>query len=284
MKFLITCFFSILALSLHAQSSRVDSILRDFRQRPERVMVAAHRGPHVNHPENSLAAIREAIRLGIDIVELDVRETKDGVLVLMHDKTITRTTGQPGGTQDYTYAQLQQFPLLHNGQPTAEKIPTLEAALLLVKGQILIDIDFKADNAEAARKTCALLKTTGTREQALFFLYDYKEAAQLHSWDPQVPIMPRAYNPGETASILQMGKFPAIHIDESFYTEELAGSIRKAGARVWLNALGKYDKAEKDTPGSGFVQLLSKYPAVNIIQTDLPEELIAFLRQKEQHR
>ncbi|AWO02112.1 glycerophosphodiester phosphodiesterase [Chitinophaga alhagiae] len=284
MKFLITCLFSICTFSLYAQSTRVDSILQDFRQHPERVMVAAHRGPHINHPENSLAAIREAIRLGVDIVELDVRETKDGVLVLMHDKTITRTTGQPGGTQDYTYAQLRQFPLLHNGQPTTERIPTLEAALQLVKDHILIDIDFKADGAEAARKTCALLRTTGTTTQALFFLYDYKEATQLRSWDAQVPIMPRAYNPVETAAILQMGKFPAIHIDESFYSAAVAGSIRNAGARVWLNALGKYDKAEQETPGAGFTQLLEKYPAVNIIQTDLPGELIAFLRAKGLHR
>lgn len=284
MKFLITCFLSSFILSVHGQSTTLDSILHDFRQRPDRVLVAAHRAPHASQPENSLAAIREAIQLGVDIAELDVRQTKDGVLVLMHDKTITRTTGKPGGTGDYTYAQLREFPLLHNGQPTKERIPTFEEALLLAKGKILVDVDFKEGTPEAARKAYAEIKSTGTTQQVIFFLYDYKEIPLLQSWDAQIPIMPRAYSAAETAAILQMGKFPAIHLDESYYTDSLARGLRTTGTRVWLNALGKYDKAEKEAPGTGFVQLLAKYPAVNIIQTDLPGELLAYLRTKGLHR
>lgn len=284
MKIFLTFFFSSLILSLHAQSSNLDSILNDFYHRPERVLVAAHRAPHANQPENSFAAIREAMRLGVDIVELDVRQTKDGVLVLMHDKTITRTTGKPGSTGDYTYAQLQEFPLLHNGQPTAERIPTFEDALRLAKGRIIVDVDFKEDSEEAARKAYALIQATGTTRQVLFFLYDYKEATRLRGWDPQIPIMPRAYNREETAIILQTGGFPAIHIDESFYTDSLASDVRSKGARLWINALGKYDKGEQEVPGSGFSQLLSRFPAVNLIQTDLPEQLIQYLRAKGLHR
>lgn len=281
MKFLITCFCCLGLLSAYGQA---DSILHDFSHRPERILVAAHRAPHTSHPENSLPAIREAIRLGVDIVELDVRQTKDSVLVLMHDKTITRTTGKPGATGDYTYAELQQFPLIHNGQPTAERIPTLEEALLLIKGRILIDIDFKEGTMEAARKTCELLKATGTTHQALFFLYDYKEIPQLRSFDAQVPIMPRAYNVAEALAVQKMGAFPVIHIDEDNYSDSLANILRTAGTRVWINALGKYDKLERETPGKGFSQLLANSPRINIIQTDLPAELLAYLRARGLHR
>ena len=55
-------------------------------------MIAAHRGIHTNFPENSIPAIQECIKKGIDIVEIDIRETKDKVPVLMHDHTLTRTT------------------------------------------------------------------------------------------------------------------------------------------------------------------------------------------------
>jgi glycerophosphoryl diester phosphodiesterase len=288
------CFFIVLMVCstwqfTNAQTSKpakgkVDLILKDFYQRPDRVMVAAHRSAHTNYPENSLAAIKEAIRQGIDIAELDVRQTKDSVLVLMHDRTITRTTGQKGDVSSYTYKELQQFPLLHNGQPTTERIPTFKEALLLAKGHIMIDVDFKADGQEAARQTYALIKSTGMTKQVLFFIYDHNDAPFLQGLNKEVPIMPRAHNATETATILQMGKFPAVHVDPSFYTDELMNDIRKAGSRVWINALGNIDKLERETDNAGFDLLVTKFKYANIIQTDLPEKLLVYLRKKGLHR
>src|SRR4051794_15925342 len=84
---------SILLLQpLVAQTTHADTILNDFYHHPEHVMIAAHRSAHLVHPENSLAAIRDAIEIGADIIELDVRKTKDGVYVLLHDENIDRTT------------------------------------------------------------------------------------------------------------------------------------------------------------------------------------------------
>lgn len=288
------CFFIVLILcgtwgSIHAQTTKstkgkVDLILKDFYQRPDRIMVAAHRAAHTHYPENSLAAISEAIKQGIDVAELDVRLTKDSVLVLMHDKTITRTTGKKGEVSSFTYAELQQFPLLHNGQPTSEKIPTFKEALLLAKGQIMIDVDFKADGQEAARQAYALIKSTGITKQILFFIYDHQDATFLQSIDKQIPIMPRAHNAAETATILGMGKFPAIHVDPSFYTDEVMNDIRKAGSRVWINALDEFDNMEKATENTGFDLLFSKYKRANVIQTDLPEQLLRYLRKKGLHQ
>jgi glycerophosphoryl diester phosphodiesterase len=288
------CLFIVLIVSssfgwLHAQTTKtskgkVDLILKDFHQRPDRIMVAAHRSAHTNYPENSLAAISEAIRQGIDIAEIDLRLTKDSVLVLMHDKTITRTTGKKGEVSSFTYEELKQFPLLHKGQPTTERIPTFKEALLLAKGKIMIDVDFKADGQEAARKAYALIKSTGTTRQILFFIYDHQDATFLQRIDKQVPIMPRARNAEETAAILGMGKFPAIHVDDSFYTEDVINDIRKAGSRVWINALDEFDNMEKANENAGFDLLRSKYPLANIIQTDLPEQLLRYLRKKGLHQ
>ncbi|WP_315823721.1 glycerophosphodiester phosphodiesterase family protein [Paraflavitalea speifideaquila] len=110
------------------------------------VLVAAHRGAHLEAPENSMAAFRKAIDLGIDIIELDVRCTKDGVLVCMHDKTVNRTTNGKGAVDSFTFEEIRQLRLKHNGQVTDEQIPTLEEALLLAKGKILVDLDIKAAN------------------------------------------------------------------------------------------------------------------------------------------
>ncbi|MBC9914685.1 glycerophosphodiester phosphodiesterase family protein [Chitinophaga varians] len=287
------CFFCIMIWcgtwgSLQAQTTpstgeKVDSILEDFHQRPDRILVAAHRSAHTHYPENSIGAVKEAIRQGIDIAEIDIRLTKDSVLVLMHDKTITRTTGRKGNVSSYTYAELQQFPLLHNGQPTAERIPSFKDVLLLAKGNIMIDVDFKADSPEAARLAYALIKSTGTTRQVLFFIYDHKDAAFLQSLDQQVPIMPRSHNAAETAAILKMGKFPVIHVDDSF-TDGVMNTIRAAGSRVWINALGDFDDMERAAEDTGFDQLLSKFQHANVIQTDLPEQLLRYLRKKGWHR
>jgi glycerophosphoryl diester phosphodiesterase len=73
-----------------------------------------------------------------------------------------------------------------------------------------------------------------------------------------------------------------IHIDDSYYKDGTMRRLINSGYRVWINALGKYDSMETQAKDSGFDALLSrKY--VNVIQTDLPEELLAYLRQRGLH-
>ena len=131
------------------------------------VMIAAHRGAHNNVPENSLAAIKEAIKLGIDIVELDIRFTKDRKMVLMHNKTIDGTTNGKGLVSDYTFEEIRKFRLKHKNAVTEEVIPTLEEALLAAKGKILIDLDIKQD--ECIDSIMALVKRTGTQKELFVF-------------------------------------------------------------------------------------------------------------------
>ena len=75
------------------------------------VVVVSHRGDWRNYPENSLPAIESVIRMGVDMMELDLKMTRDSVLVLCHDGTLDRTTTGSGPVSKYTYAELQQFDL-----------------------------------------------------------------------------------------------------------------------------------------------------------------------------
>lgn len=280
--------FCAASLYANAQTRPVDIILNEFRKKPGHVMVAAHRAAHNKYPENSLAAVKEAINQGIDIAEIDVRATKDSVLVIMHDATILRTTGQKGKVSDYTYAELQKFPLLFNGKPTAEKIPTFDEVLKLAKDKILIDIDFKADEDYAMGKTIDAIVAHKMEDQVLFFLYDHKDAAKVRAINPKIPIMPRVHNVDETYEALAMGdqgdKFPVLHVDDSFYNDTTMMRVLKKGTRVWINALGKYDKMEEKQADSGFDQLRKDAQYANVIQTDHPEKLLAYLRKKGLHK
>lgn len=282
-KQLLTLLWIVIALTSSAQSN-LDSILHDFHHRPDRVLVAAHRAAHPDYPENAIAAIEAAIANGVDIVELDVRETRDGVLILMHDKTVDRTTNGKGLVSKLTFAEIQQLQLVHNGKLTEHKVPTFKDALQAVKGRIMMDIDYKAEGKRAAKSTTKLLRKMKIEKQCLFFLYDYKAAEALLKMNKRLQFLCRAYNQADVEGILAAGyPTPAIHADDKFYSDSLMQVIRQSGKRLWLNSLNKYDKAELQQPGSGFDQLL-QLKHTNIIQTDLPTELLLYLRSRNLHR
>ena len=264
--------------------SNLDSILYDFHNRPDRILVAAHRAENPDFPENSIAAMEEAMRLGVDIIETDIRETKDGVMIIMHDKTIDRTTTGKGAVAEMTYAELRQVFLLHDGKPTSEKISTFKEVLELLKGKVMLDIDYKAEGKRAARSTARLLRKTKMERQSLFFLYDYKDAPAIRRMNKKIQFMMRAYSREDVDGIFNQGiEVPVIHADAKFYSDSLMGVIRGKGIRLWMNALGKYDKMEKTEKNSGFDALL-QMRHTNIIQTDLYKELIDYLKVRGMHR
>lgn len=258
------------------QSTRAERILEDFYHRPDKILVAAHRAAHQNFAENSIAALEESIRLGVDIVELDVRMTKDSVLVILHDRTVDRTTTGEGKLSEMTFGEIGSLRLLHHDRPTEQVIPTLDEVLSIAKDKILIDIDFKADSKEALVKTVELIKKYGMEHQIIFFLYDYELAPVLHTLCPELIIMPRAYKKKDVNNILDWDFIKIIHVDESFYKERLMKRIMDSDVRVWINALGNYDDMEREEQNSGYSRLFSK-KYINVIQTDLPEELILYL-------
>src|SRR6202050_1806958 len=102
------------------------------------VTVISHRGEHLSHPENTLAAFQAAIDAGADFFELDVRTTSDGRLVLMHDRTVDRTTNGKGAGREMPFDQIRA---LDSGGGT--KPPTLEEALNLAHGRIGVYVDCK---------------------------------------------------------------------------------------------------------------------------------------------
>lgn len=102
-KFLLLLLAIVCTANIFAQD-RVSKIRNKLLNRDESsVIVASHRGDWRNFPENSLEAIDNAIKMGVDIVEIDLQRTKDGVLILMHDPKIDRTTTGKGTISELTY-------------------------------------------------------------------------------------------------------------------------------------------------------------------------------------
>ena len=119
-------------------------------------MSCAHRGDWKKHPENSFEGIQSAINAGIDAVEVDIQQTKDGKFILMHDETLNRTTNAeeiyPNGmdgsfcVSDWTFEQIQDLRLKQGlggitAAVTEYRVPTLEEVMKLCRGKILINLD-----------------------------------------------------------------------------------------------------------------------------------------------
>ena len=114
--------------------------------------IIAHRGLHGDRstaPENSMEAFRRAVRAGYGI-ELDIQFSRDRQIVVFHDDTLHRVCGVCGRVRDYTYEELQQFPL--HGSP--ERIPLFSDVLKLVDGRVPLVVELKAQGNRYIPELC----------------------------------------------------------------------------------------------------------------------------------
>lgn len=124
----------------------------------------AHRGASSYAPENTMSSFHLGLEMGANGIETDVQRTKDGVLVLFHDDTLMRVTGQPGSVKDYTYDQLQTFSVTVHGQ--SDRIPTLEEFLRAFGHlDLTFAIELKQPFTEA--DTIAMLEKYNMREKTV---------------------------------------------------------------------------------------------------------------------
>ena len=109
--------------------------------------ISAHRGASTSHPENTLPAFREAVRLGAQQIELDVCLTKDKQMVIMHDPTVDRTTDGTGKISDLTLAEIKRLDAgaWKGAQFAGERVPTLEEALAIMPVNVWLNLHLKGD-------------------------------------------------------------------------------------------------------------------------------------------
>lgn len=244
------------------------------------VMVASHRATHNKFAENSLSAIKESIRIGADIIEIDIKVSKDGIPFLMHDGTLDRTTTGTGDPEELTWEQLQQLFIEDKGKKTTLKIPSLEEVLKLAHGHILVDLDLKTDRIE---HVINVVYKTETKDIVFFFDSDYEVLSRIQAIDRDFMIMPRAHSLDQADSAIAIFDPPIVHIDFSFYTRESVSAIRSSRARVWINALGAPDNDMRRGKEKRALKKLLQHGA-SIIQTDEPQLLLLALREEGLHR
>lgn len=116
-----------------------------LKKQARKVHVIAHRGASGIAPENTLAAVKKALDTSADFIEIDVHQTKDGEVVVIHDATVDRTTDGTGAVADFTLAELKKLDAgtKHDSSFAGERIPTLAQVLKAVKGKKKVLIELK---------------------------------------------------------------------------------------------------------------------------------------------
>ena len=253
----------------------IEQVVKDYFPKPknENVYVVAHRGAHVDIPENTLAAYKKAVELGCDFVEIDLRKTKDGKFVSVHNSTLDSYTGGKftGKVNDYTLSELKAMNIGQRIGPEweNEKIPTFEEILQLCRGQIGIYLDLKEPDVKAQIE---IIKRYGMERNIIWYIpASYMDVIK--------EVMKNSYktfpmpDPGSKENIVKI--FKEVHprviaTDMSKLDEDFMKIAKKYGIKVIVDE----DKGTEEEWDK-----ILKW-RTNGIQTDDPGKLIQYLKLK----
>lgn len=199
--------------------------------------IVAHRGSSADRPENTLASTRRAIEVGATAVEVDVRTTKDGALVLSHDATLDHTTNGSGKINDKTLAEIQKLDAGSKFDPkfAGERVPTLEQVLTLCKGKIDVLLDLKESGEQYDRKVAETVRAVGDPQRIIVGVRSVEQAKQFRKLLPKARQLGLIEKPEEieayaTAGVEMIRLWPKWLNDTS-----LVGRVRQAGVKLHLN-------------------------------------------------
>lgn len=236
-------------------------------------IVIAHRGDHENYPENTLAAYRQAIKDDADYVEIDLRTTKDGHLISLHNESVDRMTNGSGLVRDLTFAEIKKLQVKANlSDKTHYDIPGFEEILDLCKGKIYIYMDFKDADPIYVN---ALLKKHGMENQVLVYI---NKAEQYTAWRMAAPEMPLMLSmPKDVKDTLAMQ-----HFIEQYKPDILDGDFRQYDTQLLLLAQKKHlnvwpDGQSQSEGTEVWDEALRK--GLTGLQTDHPQELVNYLKK-----
>lgn len=259
-----------------------------------KIMTIAHRGAWKNAPENSFLAVEHAIMAGADMVEIDTQKCLTGEFVVIHDDTLDRTTNGKGLVSETTLEQLQTLHLRQGAggegsEVTTQPLPLLSDLLAYAKGKILVNIDAKHPEdlpdiiTEVERlnmQDIAVVKSTYNPEEA--------EWTTLTDTVKHMPMM-HARRGHFLDDLQTLAPKRPIMIELSFddlhELQQAKPLLESMDCRIWINTLDPVhpldmmDSTALINPEKVWGTLINA--GVGAIQTDLPEYLAQWLKQRD---
>ncbi len=258
----------------NALAQKQSALIEAFKYNPEdEVIISVHRGGKglKNYPENCLETLKYINDSIPAIYEIDIAQTRDNVLVLMHDNTLERTTTGTDRLNKYTYEELQAFNLVDDyGNKTAFKIPSLKDVLLWAKqNNVVLTLDKKKSVSFDA--IVALVKQLEAEDVSIIITYDIKQATEAYALAPNLLLSVSARNQKELDWLLH-SKIPTQNMlaftGTKLSPNDFYKKVQSYGIKTILGTLGNLDKqaeAKGEVP-----YIIWKDKGIDVFATDRP--------------
>jgi len=244
-----------------------------------KVMIIAHRGFSGIAPENTLTAFKKAIEIGADMIELDVLLSKDGELIVIHDKTVNRTTNGKGKVSDFNLSELKKLDAgsWFKKHFSGEKIPTLEEVFDLARDKIQINIEIKKDGFNPHKKN------GGVEEKVVKLIEKYNMTSQVivSSFNPLIVQRIKEFNPEIPTALLYQYRinkglikvFNNLHINavnpgKRFFTKKTSIEVHQSDLKINIYTINQKREMKK------FIKM-----GVDGIITNYPDRLVDVLEE-----
>ena len=259
-----------------------------WTQSDKNIYVAAHRGWCEEYPENTMEAFRAAIELGVDQIETDVRMTKDGVLVLIHDDLVERTINGTGKVSDMTFEELRALDagIKKDAKFAGAKVPTLIELMELVKDHptMTLDIELKEYPTNGREK---IAYEVCDRVLKIVADYGFEDRFVINSFSGKLhDYIQKKYGNRYKHHVFYPVKFMGEHeIDPYSYaycacmcasspTTADFDFLRERGVRPWVGASVRNEKTVDDAVAFG----------AELITCNNPDVILDILRKKNLHK
>ena len=236
-------------------------------------LIFGHRGAPHQAPENTLAAFRAAAAIGADGVELDVQLTKDGVPIIMHNKTVDETTDGSGLVAELTLAQIKKLDAGSHFSPefVGEKVPTLEELLAELGQQLLFNIELKPagkQSRELVNAVAEQVEQLAMTTRVWFSSYEPYLLYRMRSLLPEVPCGILYYPPTFFTRLLSLvTPHEALHPNFKLISKRLVKKVHRKGQRLVTWTVDQLDVAQKLTEWG-----------VDVLISNEPDKLLRALR------
>lgn len=227
------------------------------------VEVTAHRGYSAAYPENTIPAFKGAIQVGADWAELDVQQTADGEVIVMHDSNLKRTTGLDKEVWQVTWDEIKD---LDNGSWFDKKyqtvrIPTLEEVLKVCRGKIHLNIEIKPSghDKDLEEQVAKLLKKYHMRDTCVVSSLKYDSLRKIKEADDSI----------ETAYITSVsyGNFTDLEyadgysVESTLLSKSFVNKAQKAGKQIYVWTVNSEERLEK-VVGMGIDNVITDDPVM----------------------
>ncbi len=242
--------------------------------------IAAHRGgPYEFYPENAIETLQYGYDNDVRVFEIDIAESQDGVLFLMHDRTLTRTTTMQGAVAEFDWSEISRATLVDNfGNETGYAIPTLEDALnWAVESGAILELDKKPTTS--FRNIIEAVRAAGAQNNIIMISYDDRQAAEIARIAPELMMTASAFGARDVNTLLDLGvQQPQLIAWTGTRDPDFAAweRVLDEGVEAAFGTLGRPgerldDEYMADGDGSEFQELVDA--GLTLIATDVPLEV-----------